>query len=76
MAYAKLHNDDRPAMAENSFTCIVLTNRQTEETQDMVLVIVMMSARQQHPCPRQVAKQWHVSLSVMEYGSHGTKHWE
>ena len=32
MAYAKLHNDDRPAMAENSFTCIVLTNRQTEDT--------------------------------------------
>ncbi len=76
MAYANLHNDDRPAMPENSFTCIVLTNRQTEKTQDMVVVTVMMSARQQHHCHRQVAKQWHVSLSIMKHGSHGTKHWE
>ncbi len=64
MTYANLHNDDRPAMSENSFTRIVLTNRQTESTQDMVVVIVMISARQQHHCRRQVAKQWHVNQSI------------
>ncbi len=64
MAYVNLHDDDRPAMPENSFTRFVLTNRQTEKTLDMVVVIVMMSARQQHHRHRQVAKQWHVNQSL------------
>ena len=77
MANATLHNHDVPAMPENSFTCIGLTNRQIEkDTRRGGSISHDGSKAAASDVSRQVAKQWHVSLSIMKRGSHGTKHWE
>jgi hypothetical protein len=77
MAYANLHNDGVPPMPGNSFTSIILTNRQTDKTQDMVVVKSHdVSKAAASDVSRQVAKQRHVILSIMKRGSHDTRHWE